>query len=196
MQRYEFDAEALAHLKRQRDPKHTRERERLLRHEATLQQKWHAQEVDKAEAMLQEAIQTGREDAVRATINRARGMDCPEDAPWMVRAVQFVKECIEARRREALERKHRRRWRREDKARREREREERLARELAERLELDKKPRGMLMFTLLCGFCCLLTACGLRPAFLNAKDKMTCVVAVIFSFFVCCCCCCCCYWWW
>lgn len=175
---FEFDAEVLSYLKDMRQERNTRERERLLRLESSLQAKWHVQEIDKAELMLQDAIHTKSEETVREAVNRARGMDCPEDAPWMIKAVAFIRECVAARKREIGERKRRRRWRRQEKARRERERAEREARELEEARERDKKPRGLLMFTLLFGFCCLLTACGLRPAFLNAKDRMTSVTTV------------------
>ena len=174
---YEFDAEVLAYLKDLRNPNRVQAKEKLLRMEQNLQKKWIVGEIDKAESFIQTALQTENEQAVRFAVDRARGMECPDDSAWMQKAIAFIKECVAARKREIAERKRRRRWRRQEKARREREFAERQQRELEEALERDKKPRGLLMFTLLFGFCCFLTACGLRPAFLNAKDRMTYVVA-------------------
>ena len=57
----------------------------------------------------------GEEQEVRDAVNYTRGMDCPEEAPWMMKAVAFIKECVAARKRERMERKRRRRWRRQEK---------------------------------------------------------------------------------
>lgn len=71
--------------------------------------------MDKAEEILRDALHIGAEQEVRDAVNRARGMDCPDHAPWMVKAVSFIKECVAARKRERMERKRRRRWRRREK---------------------------------------------------------------------------------